>query len=73
MEKIYRNKCFTVLFVLLEGSSDTSAFQREENLNHVMRIIVIIKVFEIFGAVFTGDFQQDYSMIIFLTGLDGNA
>lgn len=38
-----------------------------------MRIIVIIKVFEIFGAVFTGDFQQDYSMIIFLTGLDGNA
>jgi len=39
-----------------------------------MRIIVIIKVFEIFfGAVFTGDFQQDYSITIFLTGLDGSA
>lgn len=38
-----------------------------------MRIIVIIKIFEIFGAVFTGDFQQDYSITIFLTGLDGNA
>lgn len=37
-----------------------------------MRIFVIIKVFGIFGAVFTGDFQQDY-IIIFLTGLDGNA